>query len=76
VANPGRAKRRNLQEKNPFRSSEKTFLHHKNKFGVEYSIRHVSRILKSSGMRYASPYQKDYRRPENSEEELKNLKTS
>lgn len=43
----------------------------KNKFGVEYSIRHVSRILKSFGMKYAKPYQQDYRRAENAEEELK-----
>jgi len=43
----------------------------KNKFGVEYSLRHVSRILKSFGMKYAKPYQRDYRRPENAEEELK-----
>ena len=48
----------------------------KNRFGVECSLRHVSRILKSSGMKYARPYQRDYRRPENAEEELKNLKTS
>jgi len=49
-------------------------------FDVEYSIRHVSRILcyyviksclqvsnilKSFGMKYAKPYQRDYRRPEN-----------
>jgi len=40
-------------------------------FGVEYSIRHVSRILKSFGMKYSKPYQQDYRRPENAEEELK-----
>ncbi len=43
----------------------------KEKFGVEYSLRHVSRILRSFGMKYAKPYQKDYRRPENAEEELK-----
>ncbi len=43
----------------------------KDKFGVEYSIRHVGRILKSFGMKYAKPYQKDYRKPENAEEDLK-----
>ncbi|OFV68582.1 MAG: transcriptional regulator [Candidatus Syntrophoarchaeum caldarius] len=37
----------------------------------EYSIRHLSRILKSFGMKYSKPYQQDYRRPENAEEELK-----
>jgi len=43
----------------------------KQKFNVEYSIRHVSRLLKSLGMRYAKPYQHDYRKPENAKEELK-----
>ena len=46
----------------------------KNKFGIEY-IRYVSRILKSFGMKYTKPYQRDCRRPENAGEELKNLKT-
>ena len=46
----------------------------KNRFGVEYSLRHVSRILKSFGMRYAKPYHRDYRKLENAEEGLKNLK--
>jgi len=44
-----------------------------NKFGVEYSLRHVSRILKSFGMKYAKPYQRDYRMLGNAEEELKKL---
>ena len=35
----------------------------KEEFGVEYSLRHVSRILKSLGMKYSKPYQ--YRKPEN-----------
>jgi putative transposase len=43
----------------------------KEKFGVEYSIRHVSRLLKSFGMKYAKPYQHDYRKPENAKEDLK-----
>lgn len=43
----------------------------KEEFGVEYSMRHVSRLLKSFGMKYAKPYQKDYRKPENAEEDLK-----
>ncbi|QEF94381.1 MULTISPECIES: IS630 family transposase [Methanothermobacter] len=43
------------------------------KFGVNYSSWQVRRILKSFGMKYAKPYQKDYRRPENAEETLKNL---
>ena len=43
----------------------------KEKFGVEYSLRHVSRILRSLGMKYAKPYQLDYRKPENAEKEFK-----
>ena len=43
----------------------------KEKFGVEYSLRHVSRILRSLGMKYAKPYQYDYRKPENAKEEFK-----
>ncbi len=43
----------------------------KEKFGVEYSLRHVSRILRSLGMKYTKPYQLDYRKPENAKEEFK-----
>ncbi|KXA99384.1 hypothetical protein AKJ41_05530 [candidate division MSBL1 archaeon SCGC-AAA259O05] len=43
----------------------------KEKFGVEYSRCHLRRILKSMGMNCGKPYQKDYRRPENAEEKLK-----
>jgi len=43
----------------------------KEKFGVGYSQRHVSRLLRSMGMKYSKPYQKDYRMPENTGEELK-----
>jgi putative transposase len=43
-------------------------------FGVSYSSWQVRRILKSSGMKYAKPYQKDYRKPENAEETLKKLR--
>ena len=40
-------------------------------FGVVYSSWQVRRILKSFGMRYAKPYQKDYRRADNAEDTLK-----
>jgi len=43
----------------------------KEEFGVEYSQRHVSRLLRSMGMKYSKPYQQDYRKPENSAKELK-----
>ena len=58
-----------LEERDDWRTKEVI----KNRFGVEYSLRHVSRILKSFGMKYAKPYQRDYRRPENAEEEFKKL---
>jgi len=41
------------------------------KFGVSYSSWQVRRILKSFGMKYAKPYQKDYRKPDDAEETLK-----
>ena len=59
-----------LKERNDWKTKEVRELI-KEEFGVEYSLRHVSRILRSFGMKYAKPYQKDYRRPENAEEEFK-----
>jgi len=41
------------------------------KFGVTYSLRSVSRILRQLGMRYAKPYPRDYRRPKDAETKLK-----
>jgi putative transposase len=43
----------------------------KREFGVEYSSWQIRRIIKSFGMKYAKPLQKDYRRPGNAEEILK-----
>ena len=43
-------------------------------FGVIYSSWQARRILKSFGMRYARPYQKDYRKPDNAEDTLKKLR--
>jgi len=40
-------------------------------FGVVYSSWQVRRILRSFGMKYAKPYQKDYRKPDNAEDTLK-----
>jgi len=40
-------------------------------FGVSYSERHVSRLLRSFGMHYSKPYANDFRRPENAEDILK-----
>jgi len=41
------------------------------RFGVTYSIRSVSRLLRRLGMRYAKPYPKDYRKPKDAEAKLK-----
>jgi len=43
----------------------------KKKFGVTYSLRQVSRILRNFGMHYSKPYPEDYRKPENAKEILK-----
>lgn len=40
-------------------------------YGVEYSMSHLRRIVRTLGMNYGKPRQKDYRRPENAEETLK-----
>ena len=42
------------------------------KFSVHYSLRSAMRILRSLGMKYCKPYPRDYRRPEDAEERLKN----
>ena len=41
------------------------------RFGVEYGIKHVRKMLKKMGVHYSKPYQHDYRRPGNAEENLK-----
>ena len=41
------------------------------KFGKIYSGESVARILRSLGMRYAKPYPRDYRRPNDAEAKLK-----
>jgi len=47
------------------------------KFGKELSPASVSRILRSFGMKYAKPYPRDYRRPDDAETKLENaLRTS
>jgi putative transposase len=46
----------------------------KGKFGVDYNIKHVRKLLKKLGMHYSKPYQHDYRRPNNADEDLKKTK--
>lgn len=43
----------------------------KEKFGVEYSMKHVREILRRLGMKFGKPYPHDYRRPKDAEENLK-----
>ena len=41
-------------------------------FGIDYSRASIDRLLRSFGMRYAKPHQRDYRRPDDAEAQLKN----
>ena len=43
----------------------------KDKFGIEFSEKHVRTILRSLGLKYARPYPKDYRRPADAKEQPK-----
>lgn len=43
----------------------------KEEFNVEYSLKQVRIILKDIGPKFGKPYPKDYRRPEDAEEQLK-----
>jgi len=40
------------------------------RFGVKYSLRSVTRLLRRLGMRYAKPYPRDFRRPDDAEAKL------
>jgi len=46
----------------------------KDKFEVDYNIKHVRKLLKKLGMHYSKPYQHDYHKPKNAEEDLKKTK--
>lgn len=41
------------------------------KFGVSYTERHIRRLLRSFGMKHGKPYQQDYRRPGDADQQLK-----
>lgn len=45
----------------------------KDKFGIDYCLNSIRKLLRKIGMNYNIPYCLDYRRPENAEEILKNL---
>lgn len=48
----------------------------KDKFGIDYCLNSIRKLLKKIGMHYNIPYCLDYRRPENAEEILKNLENA
>jgi len=43
----------------------------KEEFGIEFTTRHIPRILRKLGLRYQKPFVNDYRRPVDVEEILK-----
>jgi len=43
------------------------------RFGVEYTSKQVRIIMRKMGLNYAKPFQHDYRRPLDAEEQLKNF---
>jgi putative transposase len=44
------------------------------RFAVRFTQKHVRTILRKLGLKYAKPYQHDYRRPKNAEDDLKKLR--
>lgn len=60
-----------LQEKGHWTTREVRKLI-QDEFGKDYSPANMSRVLRSLGMRYAKPYPRDYRRPNDAEAKLTN----
>ena len=63
--------KRRLQERSDWTTREVNRLIEE-EFGVAYSLRNTRRILRSLKMRYAKPYPRDYRRPDDAEARLRN----
>jgi len=59
-----------LEQRDDWTTKEITALI-EDKFGIKYSDKQVSRILRTFGMNFGKPFQKDYRRPKDAEEILK-----
>ena len=59
-----------LEERDDWTTEEVQDLIEK-RFAVRFTQKHVRTILRKLGMKYAKPYQHDYRRPKNAEEDLK-----
>ncbi|MBT0160894.1 IS630 family transposase [Candidatus Bathyarchaeota archaeon A05DMB-2] len=62
--------KRRLEERSDWTTKEVNRLVEE-EFGVSYSPRSMRRVLRSLKMRYAKPYPRDYRRPNNAEDRLK-----
>ena len=60
-----------LQDRSYWTTREVRELIH-DEFGKDYSTDSVRRIMRSLGMRYAKPYPRDYRRPDDAETSLQN----
>jgi putative transposase len=56
-----------LQERDDWTTEEVQDLIEK-RFGIRFTQKHVRTILRNIGMKYANPYQHDYRRPKNAED--------
>jgi putative transposase len=59
-----------LQERDDWTTEEVQDLIEK-RFGIRFTQKHVRTILRNIGMKYAKPYQHDYRRLKNAEDDLK-----
>ncbi len=62
-----------LEERDDWTTEEVQDLIEK-RFGIRFTQKHVRTILRKLGMKYAKPYQHDYRRPKNAEDDLKKLR--
>ena len=63
-----------LEQRDDWTTKEITSLI-EDKFGIKYSDKQVSRILRSFGMNFGKPFPKDYRRPKDAEEILKKTRS-
>jgi len=64
-------KLRSLLEERDYWTSNQVRALIKEEFGVEFTTRHIPRVLRKLGLRYQKPFVNDYRRPVDAEEILK-----
>ena len=64
-------KLRSLLEERDYWTSNQVRELIKREFGVEFTTRHIPRVLRKLGLRYQKPFVNDYRRPVDAEEILK-----